>query len=63
VKKDSGRYKCIQRSGDANSQYVTTETVLEVIDVSYLPELDDWQVNFPSSSSSSLTAAAAALFF
>lgn len=45
VKKDSGRYKCIQRSGDSTSQYITTETVLEVIDVSYLPEIDNWQAN------------------
>lgn len=42
-KNDTGIYKCISRSPDG--PYTTTETELEVIDASYLPEVDEWQKN------------------
>lgn len=42
VKSDNGIYKCISKSPDG--PYVTTKTELEVLDVSYVPEVDDWQV-------------------
>lgn len=41
-KSDTGTYKCISKS--PNGPYITMKTELEVIDVSYLPEVDDWQV-------------------
>lgn len=45
VKSDNGIYKCISKS--PNGPYVTTKTELEVLDVSYIPEVDDWQVRRP----------------
>lgn len=42
VKNDTGTYKCISKAPDG--PYVMMKTELEVIDVSYLPEVDDWEV-------------------
>ena len=41
VKNDSGRYVCFSNAGGKVNK---NDVHLEVIDVSYIPEIDDWQV-------------------
>ena len=41
VKNDSGRYVCFS---NAEGKVNKNDVHLEVIDVSYIPEIDDWQV-------------------
>ena len=43
MKKDSGIYKCISQP-PAGGELISTETELQVIDTSYIPEIDDWVV-------------------
>ncbi|XP_057374117.1 uncharacterized protein LOC130695021 [Daphnia carinata] len=57
-KSDTGVYKCISKSPDG--AYTTTKTELEVIDASYLPEVDEWQKNLARGL---IAAAATAAFF
>lgn len=58
VKSDTGTYKCISKAPDA--PYVMMKTELEVIDVSYLPEVDDWEKNLTRGL---IAAASTAAFF
>ncbi|KAI9557031.1 hypothetical protein GHT06_016828 [Daphnia sinensis] len=57
-KSDTGIYKCISKSADG--PYTTTKTELEVIDASYLPEVDEWQKNLARGL---IAAASTAAFF
>ncbi|EFX74332.1 hypothetical protein DAPPUDRAFT_307321 [Daphnia pulex] len=58
VKSDNGVYKCISKSPEG--PYVTTKTELEVLDVSYVPEVDDWEKNLTRGL---IAAASTAVFF